>query len=265
MEMINNKKFHKDYPIVIGLAGKAATGKTSVAEKIVPKAEVSPVSNHVKWDHLFFALPLYELASIRKNSLGFRQKDRQLFSIHEVVYDIFGSNALGTIPDYDMFSQLVKDIYNLPIEPEGYKPRSFLQKAGDLCRAYDEECFAKWGILKANKLFRSHMRTPEFEDQDMPMAIIISDVRFENEAKKILDQPNGLIICYEASDEVRSERMMRRDGHEMTSEQMNHRSEQEIDLIKEKASAIINTDNLNIAEQALATTNLVQTFTDVYA
>jgi dephospho-CoA kinase len=99
----------------------------------------------------------------------------------------------------------------------------------------------------------------------MPMAIIISDVRFENEAKKILDQPNGLIICYEASDEIRNERMMRRDGHAMTPEQMNHRSEQEIDLIKEKASAIINTDNLNIAEQALATTNLVQTFTDVYA
>jgi dephospho-CoA kinase len=265
MDMIKDKKFYKDYPIVIGLAGKAATGKTSVAEKIVPKAEVSPVSNHVKWDHLFFALPLYELASIRKNSLGFRQKDRQLFSIHEVVYDIFGSNALGTIPDYDMFCQLVKDIYNLPIEPEGYKPRSFLQKAGDLCRAYDEDCFSKWGILKANKLFRSHMRTPEFEDQDMPMAIIISDVRFENETKKILDQPNGLIICYEASDEIRNERMMRRDGHAMTPEQMNHRSEQEIDLIKEKASAIINTDNLNIAEQALATTNLVQTFTDVYA
>ena len=265
MEMMNNKKFYKDYPIVIGLAGKAATGKTSVAEKIVPKAEVSPVSNHVKWDHLFFALPLYELASIRKNSLGFRQKDRQLFSIHEVVYDIFGSNALGTIPDYDMFSQLVKDIYNLPIEPEDMKPRSFLQKAGDLCRAYDEDCFAKWGVLKANKLFRSHMKTPEYEDQDMPMAIIISDVRFVNEAKKILSQPNGLVICYEASDEVRNQRMMKRDGYIMTPEQMNHRSEQEIDLIKENASAIINTDNLNIAEQALATTNLIQTFTDVYA
>ena len=55
MDMIKDKKFYKDYPIVIGLAGKAATGKTSVAEKIVPKAEVSPVSNHVKWDHLFFA------------------------------------------------------------------------------------------------------------------------------------------------------------------------------------------------------------------
>lgn len=263
--MIKAKKFLKDYPIVIGLAGKAATGKTSVAEKIVPRAEVSPVTNHVKWDHIFFALPLYELASVKKNSLGFRQKDRQLFSIHEIIYDIYGSNALGTIPDYELFHQLVKDVYNLPIEPEDMKPRSFLQKAGDLCRAYDEDCFAKWGVLKANKLFRSHMKTPEYEDQDMPMAIIISDVRFVNEAKKILSQPNGLVICYEASDEVRNQRMMKRDGYIMTPEQMNHRSEQEIDLIKENASAIINTDNLNIAEQALATTNLIQTFTDVYA
>jgi len=263
--MIKQKRFLKDYPIVIGLAGKAATGKTSVAEKIVPKAEVSPVANHIKWDHIFFALPLYDLASVKKNSLGFRQKDRQLFSIHEIIYDIYGSNALGTIPDYESFHQLVKDVYNLPIEPEDMKPRSFLQKAGDLCRAYDEDCFAKWGVLKANKLFRSHMKTPEHEDQDMPMAVIISDVRFVNEAKKILSQPNGLVICYEASDDVRIERMMKRDGYIMTAEQMNHRSEQEIDLIKENASAIINTDNLNIAEQALATTNLIQTFTDVYA
>lgn len=263
--MIKAKRFLKDYPIVIGLAGKAATGKTSVAEKIVPKAEVSPIANHIKWDHIFFALPLYDLASVKKNSLGFRQKDRQLFSIHEIIYDIYGSNALGTIPDYESFHQLVKDVYNLPIEPEDMKPRSFLQKAGDLCRAYDEECFAKWGVLKANKLFRSHMKTPEHEDQDMPMAIIISDVRFVNEAKKILSQPNGLVICYEASDEVRNQRMMKRDGYIMTPEQMNHRSEQEIDLIKENASAIINTDNLNIAEQALATTNLIQSFTDVYA
>ena len=57
-----DKKYHKDYPIVIGLAGKAATGKTSVAEKIVPKAQINSVSNHIVWDHIFFALPLYELA-----------------------------------------------------------------------------------------------------------------------------------------------------------------------------------------------------------
>ena len=111
-----DKKYHKDYPIVIGLAGKAATGKTSVAEKIVPKAQINSVSNHIVWDHIFFALPLYELASVKKNTLGVRQKDRQLFSIHEIVYDIFGSNAIGSIPSYEAFTKLVNDIYELPIE-----------------------------------------------------------------------------------------------------------------------------------------------------
>jgi cytidylate kinase len=140
-----------------------------------------------------------------------------------------------------------------------------LQKAGDLCRAYDETCFAKWGMLKANKIARDHMKTQEFLDDDTPMCVIVSDVRFENEAQAILKQPNGLIICYEASDDIRQERMMKRDGLLMTEEQMNHRSEQEIDLIKSLASAIINTDNLSIKDQVSETIKFVQSFTDVYA
>ena len=39
--MITDKKFYQDYPIILGLAGKAATGKTSVAEHIVPKAQIN--------------------------------------------------------------------------------------------------------------------------------------------------------------------------------------------------------------------------------
>jgi len=266
MNEVNNKKFYRDYPIILGLSGKAVTGKTSVAENIVPKAQLNKVlNNNIAWDHIFFALPLYELASIRKNILGVRQQDRQLFGIHEIVYDIFGSNALGSIPDYNDFIKLVKDIYNLPIEPEGIKPRSFLQKAGDLCRFYDESCFSKWGILKANRIARDYMKTEEFLDNDTPMCIIISDVRFKNEAEAILKQPNGLVICYEASDHIRQERMMKRDGFLMSDEQMNHRSEQEIDLIKSMASAIINTDNLSIKDQVNETIKFVQSFTDVYA
>ena len=260
-----DKKYHKDYPIVIGLAGKAATGKTSVAEKIVPKAQINSVSNHIVWDHIFFALPLYELASVKKNTLGVRQKDRQLFSIHEIVYDIFGSNAIGSIPSYEAFTKLVNDIYELPIEEEGIKPRTFLQKAGDLCRQHDEQCFANWGVLKSNKIYREYMKTPEYVDNDNPLCVIISDVRFENEAKSILKQPNGMIICYEASEDIRGERMMKRDGYKMTSAQMNHKSEQEIDLVKDMASAIINTDNLTIEEQTAETIKIVQSLTDVYA
>ena len=264
--MIEKKKFYPDYPIVLGLAGKAATGKTSVAESIVPKAQINkPVYNNISWDHIFFALPLYELASIKKNTLGQRQKDRQLFSIHEVVYDIFGASALGSIPTYDDFYQLVKDIHNLPIEPEGIKPRSFLQKAGDLCRAHDSECFAKWGIIKTSKMFREYMSTQEYIEQETPLCVIVSDVRFENEAAMIAKQPNGIIVCYEASDEVRSQRMMKRDGQVMTVEQTMHKSELEMHLVKEYASAIIDTDGLSIEQQSQETIKLVQSFTDVYA
>jgi hypothetical protein len=51
----------------------------------------------------------------------------------------------------------------------------------------------------------------------------------------------------------------------MTSAQMNHKSEQEIDLVKDMASAIINTDNLTIEEQTAETIKIVQALTDVYA
>ena len=74
-----------------------------------------------------------------------------------------------------------------------------------------------------------------------------------------------MVICYEASDEVRNERLTRRDGSPMTEEQKNHRSEQQIDLIKQKASAIINTDNITIDQQTKMTMDLIQSFTDVYA
>jgi dephospho-CoA kinase len=74
-----------------------------------------------------------------------------------------------------------------------------------------------------------------------------------------------MIICYEASEDVREERMMKRDGYKMTPAQMNHKSEQEITLIKDMASVIIDTDNMTIAEQTAETIKIVQSLTDVYA
>lgn len=260
------KNYHKDHPIIVGLAGKAATGKTSVAEGIVPKGSInSPIRNGIFWDHIFFALPIYELASIRKNILGARQADRQLFAIHETVYDIFGKTALGSIPSYDDFTKLVKDIMDLPVDSANYKPRSFLQKAGDLCRQYDPECFAKWGILKATRLFFQYTRTELYEESEMPMAVIISDVRFKSEADSILKQPNGIIICYETSDEIRNERMMKRDGHLMTTDQKNHQSEQQMEYIKSVSSAIIDSSTLTVEEQTEKTLDIISQYTKAYA
>jgi len=259
------KKYYPEYPIIIGLAGKAASGKTSVAEQIVPKASIANADSPIIWDHIFFTLPLYEVAAIKKTALGYRQKDRQLFSIHEVLFDLFGGNALGNIPDYKHFTDLVEQLCSMAIEPEGIKPRSFLQKAGDLCRIYDPEVFAKWAIYKASKLHRKIIAGGDYEDNPKPVAIVISDVRFKNEAEKILNQPNGLVIYFDASDQTRNERMMKRDGHLMTPEQAFHRSEQECDFVKELASDIIVTDNLSIKEHTNITLKIVNEFVNVYA
>lgn len=256
------KRYHKEYPIIVGLSGKAASGKTSVAEALSPKASISTTNEQIIWDHLFFTLPLYEIASIKKNVYGFRKKDRQLFSIHEVLFDLFGGNALGDIPDYHHFIDLVQQLHSMEIEPEGVKPRTFLQKAGDLCRSYDSEVFAKWIIYKASKIHRKIFNSFEYNESgtDAPIAILISDVRFKNEAEKILAQPNGIVIYYDASDDKRDERMLKRDGRLMTLEQSSHKSEMECDLVKSISSAIIDTDNMTVHQQTAETLKIVKNY-----
>lgn len=248
-----NKEFKKESPIIIGLAGKAGSGKTSVAEHLVPKGSVETFHYGIKWDHIFYALPLYEFASIRRSIKGMNENTRQMFAIHDVLFDIYGRSALGKIPDYENFIERVKSIKNLPIEPEGVKPRSFLQKAGDICRDGYEDCFASWGIHKVMKLYQSYYKSLSEDEEENPFAVIISDVRFENEAEKILIQPNGVVVVFDADQSTLDERILKRDGKLMDSAQSNHRSEQEIDIIKSMGSVIINTDGMSVEEQAKET------------
>lgn len=255
-------KYVKGHPIILGLAGKAGSGKTSVAEAICPKGSVQTNTNGIVWEHIFHALPLYELASIKKNIKGYNSDSRKLFSIHEVMYEIYGKSALGMIPHYESFVSKVQEIHNLPIEPEGVKPRTFLQKAGDICRDGYAECFCLWVIFKSGELYRKNIRDflKENIDEDTPVCVIVSDVRFLNEAKSILKQPNGFLITYEASDDTLRDRIFKRDGIYMTDEQLNHHSEKEIDLVKEVSTFTINTDNLSIEDQAKQTLELVENF-----
>ena len=160
---------------------------------------------------------------------------------------------MGYIPGYFDFVDKVEDIFNLPIEPEGTKPRTFLQKAGDICREGNPDCFAMWGIIKASKLYQSYYKSLEEEEAESPFAVIISDVRFVNEAEAILKQPNGVLVCFDASDETLQERIYKRDGKLMSEEQMSHKSEQEIKQVMEMASVVIRTDGMSIEEQALET------------
>lgn len=264
MGVMNN--YDPTKPIILGLAGKAATGKTSVAEAIVPKAQISFSDSNIEWDHIFFALPLYEMATVKRTILGLRQRERQLYSLHSIVYDLFGGSPIGNMPDYESLIQLVRDIYTLPIDDEDRKPRSFLQKAGDLCREIDPDCFAKWAINKSKALYRKANDLSYDTGQEVgPFCVIVSDVRFVNEAEHILAQPNGVVVCYEASDDIRDSRILKRDGIHMTDEQKSHKSEQQIDDIKKMSSLVMNTDNMSIQDQTSATVNVITSLVGMYA
>jgi dephospho-CoA kinase len=254
---MTNNKIKNGQPIILGLAGKAGSGKTTVAEQIVPKGAIESSQGSIKWDHIFYALPLYEMASIKKNIVGHNEKPRKLYALHETLFDVYGGSAIGNIPSYEVLIEKVKQIYGMPIEPEGIKPRKFLQNAGDICRDFDPNCFANWAIIKANKLYRQFAKQNEDADYESNFGVIISDVRYANEAKSILKQPNGFVLVFDAEEETLNNRILKRDGKLMSEDESSHSSESQIEEIKNIASAVIKTDLMSIEDQALETINYI--------
>lgn len=253
--MIEN--YNPEYPIIVGLAGKAATGKTSVAETIVPKASFSNEREGIAWDHIFFAMPIYEFYSIRTKIEGLNAESRKLFATQETLYDLYGGSPIGGVPDYDTFIELNRRIATEPLYDNGSKPRSYLQKIGDYCRENDDQCFSKWGLRKANQIHREYIK--KIDDSEIkPHCILISDVRFLNEAEAILSKPNSMLIMFDASEDVRRDRILSRDGVMMTQEQMSHKSEQEIDMMKDLISETIDSSSMDVETQSLATINAIK-------
>lgn len=251
------KKIIDNQPIILGLSGKAGSGKTSVAEAILPKGSMETIKYGINWDHIFYALPLYEMASIKKNTIGFNEESRKLYALHNVLYEVYGGSPIGNMPNYDVLVDKVRQINALPIEKEGIKPRTFLQKAGDICREFDPNCFSNWAIIKANKMYRQYVRRAEdsdnYADLLTPFVVIISDVRYLNEAKGILKQPNGFVISFDADEDILKERLIKRDGKIMDHSQMEHSSELEAEQVKKIASTIINTNHMTLEDQVSAT------------
>lgn len=251
-------KYRKGFPIIIGLAGKAGSGKTSVAEKICPKASVVITdSSSIAWQHIFYALPLYEIASIKKSIRGINERSRKMYAIHDVLYDLYGGTPIGFAPDYDVLTRMVTHVESMPIEPEGIKPRDFLQRVGDLCREHRATCFSEWAIMQSSKMHRRYVSSFADESLASPYAIIISDVRLENEADSILRQPNGVVIVFDASEETLNNRIIKRDGRPLSEEHRNHSTEKQIDIIKQKASFVLNTDHMSLEEQTSSTIKLI--------
>lgn len=239
-------QYDSDYPIIVGLSGLAGSGKTSTASTIITSV---PAQSTISWEHLYHAMPLYEFAAIKTKTIGQDVESRQLHVIHDMLRDLFRSTV-----SYEDMVELAYDIYAMPIDKEG-KPRDFLQALGSLLRSYDVDVFSNWVLNRSNQLFRQWRSITDEEDRDNPFIVLVSDLRMLNEIKNIKNTPNGIVIRFAASEEVRSDRLYSRDSKLLTPEQQAHETEMESQT-EEFLSYVdleINTDNMTLEDQALKT------------
>jgi hypothetical protein len=246
---------HPDYPIVVGLAGQAGVGKTATADLIVPAVQTpTPLGSYqCVWDHLYFAMPLSAMVNTRYKTQGQQQTDRIRYQMHSILTDLFGNSPLYGAPPYEVLVEAVYDLMDIPLPEEGSKPRDFMQRAGDYCRNINKDCFTKWAERKVKSLHREFLAEENDEDRDPCLSnrfgVILSDIRFPNEAEMIINQPNGILIRLDGSKEVRHARLLQRDGAVQES-LLQHKSETSLEGIpKEWFTAIIDTDDLSIEEQ----------------
>jgi len=252
------KIFSKTEPIYVGFVGQAGTGKTFTAKSIVPSSVSffyhDPLRDIV-WDHQWLSLPLYEIYNIRTQTIGGDVKNRILYAIHEVVSSVLKNNVA-----YDDMIELVYDLYTLEItNREGEKPRTFLQKAGDLFLKNNLNCFinsSKYKIINAQHKINADY---DLNEMEYPWFIgIISDVRQTHEAKVIHEQRNNLLIKFEASKEALQERLLKRDGISLSETEASHRTENEIDKIPyEWYDLVLDTSLLTKEEQVSIVKNFI--------
>ena len=249
---------NQEHPVIVGLCGQACTGKTSVADRLAPPAMAIQGNDQggFVWDHLFLAMPLYEMASILRKTQGQFRKDRVLFQLDSLLKDLLGRSPLYGLPPYDEFISIVKHVADTPINhDESMKPRSFLQHTGKYCRGIDPDCFIKSVTRKSSQNFSKWKNNEATED--MTYICIVSDVRMMNEAEWIANHPNGILIEYTATEDTRKERMLKRDGQIMTPEQLAHESEKTELIGDELVDYTIPTDTLSIEEQTTMTKKLI--------
>lgn len=266
------KHYNPDLPLVVGLAGGYATGKTATANGLAPNGRlIHPPDEdesgpRIEWDHFYFALPLYRMATARQSIEGDLEYDRMAYEILLTLLDVVGTNPLFGSPPFNDLIQMAYEITEYPCPREG-KPRSFLQWVGtDLLRAYDEDVWVKWmgrKIATEHRLFRQeHLDVDGYLKDDAPLyGVVVSDCRFDNELKLIRDHPNGILIKLTASPEVVENRQLMRDGYTMSESQKNHQSETSLQLPDELYDAIINTDNISVTEQVNQVKRIVSAFT----
>lgn len=175
--------YDQDRLVVVGIKGRSRSGKTTLAQNISRK--ISCGVDHI--DHLAFAQALNELITIKRDTQGALERDRQLYAVHTLLAKLLGGSPLFGAPAYD---ELVELAYYIVDKPLGYgKPRNFMLEVARLLREYRNECFIEHTyntMIHRRNLFLT-------EDSDSYIAIL-SDVRYKEEAEFIKSFHRNLII-----------------------------------------------------------------------
>lgn len=265
--------YHEDLPIILGLTGGYATGKTVTANGIAPSVRMQRNDEEgppILWDHLYFALPLYRMATARQSIEGAHAQDRIRYEIHSTLTEVFGENPLYGAPPYRDLVDMVEQIATYPCAQEG-KPRSFLQYVGtNICRAYDPDCWVKWMDRKIKRdflYFQTEAEREEERDLDYVRphyGVVLSDCRFPNEAEFVKNHPNGILLKLTARPEVIDSRQINRDGQPVTATQKLHESEQAIESIPlEWFTEVVDTSDMSIQEQINKVKSIVHQYIGV--
>lgn len=266
-----------DLPVVLGLAGGYATGKTSTANALAPKGRIlQPGQKHdmnIFWDHFYFAMPLYRMASAARDMQGPQSLDRLKYEVHNTLIEAFNGNPLYGAPGYAELVSMVEGIAHIPV-PEEAKPREFLQKVGtDIGRAYDPDIWVKWmrrEVMQKFTAFQWEHReldpccdhdcgNPALDSVPPRYGVVLSDCRFDNEVGFVNSFENSVMIKFTAEDDRVSELDGKRGNTTMTPEQAGHASEKGLTSVDDSAyDAIIDISSLDLEQQVAATKQVVR-------
>jgi dephospho-CoA kinase len=251
--------FDPTQPIVVGLCGEAGAGKTTSAQIMSRPVDIpvideddNTVQRYLAWEHLFFAMPIYEMHAIVTKTQGDDRANRVLYQLHDVLHSVMNSNI-----SYDDLVELVYDVYHMPVNLEAVKDRTWLQQVGtELCRAHKEDCFIDWMSRRFRSLFLENKTL--FPDA-LTTVIVVSDARMRNEIELIRDHPNGVLFKLLVSPEAQEQRLSQRDGVSLTKAQANHPTERQLSSIPDNwFDYIIDTDVMDVKHQGLYLKELVE-------
>lgn len=227
------------------ISGKAGSGKTTTAVGLcgdATRVQTRQGNNIIEWDKMALAQPLKEMIAIKRD---ISEADRRLYQLHSIVSGLYSDSPLYGAPPYDELVSMVHEIDKMGLGNYLDNYRSFQQNAADIIRAVDPDAFSKTlfnkAVLKTSEIDRA---TEEFELKGINYhrVLLVSDLRFDNEAEFFKKNLGVHIYELKASKEVRQSRLLERDGGLPSKKNMKHNGEQGIS--KKYVDLSIKTDTM---------------------